>query len=235
MHDETYQNAPPGDSSKATPAIVQTPGLELFVESREKDAAAQLATFRSFRILSDDEDELAQAAIVEIAGRIKAAEEERLSITRPMDQAKTRVMEIFRRITNPLGEARTILETAHFEYLKRKRAETERLERERRAAIAQAETLIENPTVENVAKAAALVETAAAVPAPTAAPRVAGASARKRWTYEITDEDAVPRSLCSPDTKKIQAFVDLHKAKAVAGGIRFYEKEGLAATPGRRR
>jgi seryl-tRNA synthetase len=48
-------------------------------------------------------------------------------------------------------------------------------------------------------------------------------SIRKQWTYEITDENQVPRDYCSPDHYKIQTAIK-NGIREITG-IRIYEKE----------
>jgi seryl-tRNA synthetase len=48
-------------------------------------------------------------------------------------------------------------------------------------------------------------------------------SIRKQWTYEITDENQVPRDYCSPDHYKIQTAIK--NGVREVSGIRIYEKE----------
>jgi hypothetical protein len=58
-----------------------------------------------------------------------------------------------------------------------------------------------------------------------AAPTVKGLSFRTEWFFEITDPDAVPRNLCSPDEKRIRAMVKGMQGATNIPGIRVWSSE----------
>lgn len=108
----------------------------------------QLQVARSFSIVDDDTYQLAGEELKAIRKRVKDLEEQRLGITRPMDEAKERVMTLFREPVAKLNEAAGVLNTAMVTYHeakaklaeeeRRKAEEAARVEREKLAAAARA-------------------------------------------------------------------------------------------------
>lgn len=60
---------------------------------------------------------------------------------------------------------------------------------------------------------------------------VKGVSVRSKWAFEIMDPDAVPRELCSPDDKKIDAAIAYadteHTPPQPIPGVRFYLRQDV--------
>lgn len=57
-----------------------------------------------------------------------------------------------------------------------------------------------------------------------ARPEATGVSVRTVRKWRVVDEDAVPRQFCSPDIRKISAFLDNGGIEAIKG-IEFYEEQ----------
>lgn len=56
------------------------------------------------------------------------------------------------------------------------------------------------------------------------APKVAGVSARKVWTFEITDAALIPREFLMVDEQKLAKYATAMRDSAKCAGVRFYEK-----------
>lgn len=130
---------------------------------------------------------------------------------------------------------------AEAEDRRRKYEEEVRAERERQAAVLRAEA-------EERAKAAASqrekerIEREAAalakevVAAPVAVPKfevknegkLEGVSLRKTWSFEIVNEDQIPRKFLTPDLKKLGAEARNMQEKAEVPGVRFFFTEKSA-------
>lgn len=153
-----------------------------------------------------------------IVTRKKQMEELRMSITRPMDAAKQRVMDLFRAPTDRLGQAESLLrdEITRYQRELREREEAARREAEARLAAERAEAeKREREAMEAAAVAQAAGDTEAAVeaamaaeeareqreiaefaPPPAAAialasPKPAGISGRKNWKHDVVDFKAL--------------------------------------------
>jgi hypothetical protein len=143
----------------------------------------------------------------EVKGRLKALEERRKAITGPMNAALRSVNDLFRPPREKLEALEGSLKAVIAGYLRRREAENA-------ALLAAAAT-----TEDEWAAAEALAE----MRPPAEAPR--GVTVRQVWRFEVTDPDAVPRELCSPDPKKIGA---LEPGTAVAG-VRWFQEDVVSA------
>lgn len=127
-----------------------TQSKELVQATRIAESAHELAT--QLHIESPAELDVAGDELRRLVARKKDIEELRLSLTRPIDEAKKRIMDLFRVPTDRLAEAEGMLrksivtyqsaerekaEKARREAEAAARAERERLERERAAAEAE--------------------------------------------------------------------------------------------------
>ena len=93
--------------------VVQAQGM---IASEEADITALVLSAEELRIATDDELQASSALLTSIKGRQKALSEIRLSITKPMDAAKKRVMEVFQPAVERLGQAEATLKRAVLTY-----------------------------------------------------------------------------------------------------------------------
>lgn len=95
----------------------------------------------AIKVDSPEMYEIAGDELRGIVTRRKQIEELRLSITRPMDAAKARVMDLFREPTDRLGQAESLLrdEMSAYQRAEREKAEALRREAEAKAAAERAE------------------------------------------------------------------------------------------------
>ena len=142
----------------------------------------------------------------------------------------------------PLAAAERIVKGAlaayrHEEERKRRereaelRREAERLEEEERlreatrleeqGKKAQAEAVLERPSVAPV------------VSLESQTPKVAGVSTRTTWDFEIEDATAIPREYLSIDERKIRGVIRALGAEARIPGVRVFQRTDVAAS-GRR-
>jgi hypothetical protein len=166
-----------------------------------------------------DSAEMYEVAGDELRGivtRRKKIEELRLSLTRPIDQAKTNIMNLFRGPTDRLAQAESLLrdEMTRYQRVEREKAEAARreaeakakaeraeVERREREAAEAARAAQKAGDAEAAAKAAMEAESAreqretleVAPPRPiaTITPKAKGVSTRKNWKAEVTDFKAL--------------------------------------------
>jgi hypothetical protein len=143
-----------------------------------------------------------------------------------------------KRADAPLVEAEGIIKpriAAYIADINRKRTEEEarlreeerRKEEERRLEEAiKAEAAGQTEKAEEILAAPVSI---AKVRPTTEAPRVAGVSIQKRWTYRIVDESKIPREYLSPDLIKIGAVVREFKGEAVIPGVEVFSEDNVAA------
>lgn len=223
------------------------------VATQEREAQAMLDVAQAYVI---DSPEMAAAAAEElgsIKGKAKQLEELRMSMTRPLDEAKRRIMDLFRGPQLKLAAAEETIKKAIGVYQaeeRRKaeeargaaeeiaRMERERLEAEARAA-AEAAKAAAAAGDEEAAAAAHVQATVLAAeaevvqhlaPAVVEQPvKLAGVSTRTDWDFEITDEAAIPREFLMIDEKKIRAYVKAMKSEAKVAGVRVFARDVISA------
>lgn len=181
------------DTTKTTDLTlaVQIPATELL--AKEAESARATADF----LVVSDETSL-QCATDEMNGmnkRLKELDKLRKSITKPIDDAKKRVMEAFRPTTDAYTESIAIIKAGIAQYvneqehiLAEERAKAEKAAEEERAALeAQAQTAETDEEKAAIAQAAALV-TAAPVEEKVEKPK--GMSTRKVFKVDVLDLSA---------------------------------------------
>jgi len=191
---------------------------EVTAGQEDEHSLALLASAESFAIATTEQYEESGNLLRMIKARQSHLNNMRLSVTRPMDEAKARVMGLFKPAAERLAKAETAIKGAMLSFTKEqerqrreaqaKLDETARLERERVERQAQRERerlqrLAEaNRQKGNEERAAAQEERAAAVEAPiVTAPvipvvpvRAEGIARRTTWRAEVTDLAALARA-----------------------------------------
>jgi len=180
--------------------------------------------------LAERGDLLARAATVadvnddyslEVAGEVQTAiskavkklEAERKSITAPLDDAKKQIMAQEKKLAAPLNAELARLKSLTSAYA------TEcarRIEEERRAAELAERRAAEAALAaeDNPFAPSPDAQTVFAQPLPVSSmPKTSVNRMVERWDFAILDANAVPRELCSPDEKKIRAFLASKKAE----------------------
>lgn len=192
----------------------------------------------AFKISTNVSYQLAGEELQRIKGAYKRLEDMRLTITKPMDDAKKAVMEFFNGPKEKLTEAETqikaamkayAVELARKEEEERKIAEQAAADERDRIALAAAKAAEEGRRDEAEA-IAATVSTVVAVPVVSRqTPKVSGITTTKVWKFEITDASLVPREYCIVDEKKVRGVVTALKEAAVIPGVRIYQEEQISS------
>ena len=164
---------------------------------------------------SDSSLEVAGELQSKISKALKAREAERKAVTSPLDEMKKRVMAEEKKLAKPLSDELARLKALTSAYATEcaRRIEEERCRREqeeRRAAEAAVAAEDADPFGFNTADVPAPV--AAPMPTPSM-PHTSSNRMVERWDFAVVDANAVPRELCSPDEKKIRAFIASKKAE----------------------
>lgn len=205
-------------------------------------------------VCDQDSYEMAGAEVRRIAGVVKRLEDLRLSITRPMDEAKQRVMDLFRGPTAQYEQARATIEGKMLSHRRAEEKARAEREAEQRRLAAEEESrrqaaLLEQAQAAEAAgdaeRAQAALDAAAAPPPPppvapmAEAPKAAGTSVRKLWKAECTDLDALikaaaagnqlARSVLICDTKALGAQARALQNRLVIPGVRVWPEDSLAA------
>ena len=214
------------------------------------EANSLATTVRSLTISNNNEYANSGEFLKQIKTVSKIIDDSRKQITKPLDEAKRRVMGFFRVPLAELSDAEQVLKKAILSY----QQEQERIRREAEAkaiAKAKAEEEKKRKALElrakkaeesgNIAKAEMLQEKADDVYVPTVvhAPqieKVQGISTKKVWKAKIIDANKIPQNVYINDEKvtaAIQAILN-KLATATKGampidGVEFYQEESLSA------
>lgn len=214
---------------------------------------AALAMSENYVVCDAESYEMAGGEVRRIAGVVKKLEELRLTITRPMDEAKARVMNLFRGPIDQYAAARAAIEGKMLAFRREEEAERRRREDEQRRLAAEEQRQREAALLRQAEEAQAAgdseraqraLEEAATPPPPPpvvvqAAPKAAGISTRAVWRAECTDLDALikaaaaghqlARACLVADPKVLGAQARALKDGFKVPGIRVWSEETVAA------
>ncbi|MFA5298154.1 MAG: hypothetical protein WC389_08110 [Lutibacter sp.] len=207
-------------------------------------------SYDNYIVISQDNYNDAGEALKTIKTKYKEVDELRKSLTKPLDDSKKRIMELFGKPLDFLTKAESSVKTAMLKWQQEqerlRRAEearlaeiqrkaTEELERKAREAEAKAASLKTAKAREAAeANAAALREQAAAVASvvpvvESKVEAVSGISTRKVWKFRIVDVNKIPREYMIPDEKFIGKMAEATKGTKKIDGIEFYSEDIIAA------
>ncbi len=219
---------------------------ELALRREAEMGIALVSTAEALTITTAQEMGASGEFLKDIKGRQKALSDLRLSITRPMDAAKKRVMELFQPAVDRLATAERTVKGAVLTYSQ----EQERLRREAQAKLdAEAEREREHLRKQaeghretgREGRAETLEHRADTVQAPTVAPAETPRGAvhiRTNWHAEVTDlaalakacaEGRAPLELIQPDMAFLNAQARTFKDKLAIPGVKAVAEEGVTA------
>jgi len=153
-------------------------------------------------VTNEPEQKQAEELLISARFAIKQAEEKRKELTRPLDESKKRIMDMFRPYLDRLNVGVTLLTRALQQYhaLKVEEAEAARLTQlaQQAARIAEAKG-----TGEVVELSQAITPAAAK----SSRSNLGMVTYREDYSIEIVNPNLVPRDLCEPSMTKIRARV----------------------------
>jgi len=227
------------------PTLVN-PAAEAESTSMIADAGALVSRAESLVVTDDESMANANAVLVAISAARKALDTKRDGFKRPALEFGRMIDGFFRPLIDRCDEAKRALGgrvaaliTRREEEAKRQREAAEREAAKKAAEAEAARQAAENAEDDDPVAALAVdaAETAASLAAAKAeltphvptVNRVEGGgtvSVRKRWTFEVTDEAAVPRHFFTLDEKKIAAAV--RAGERSIPGVRVFRVAGAA-------
>lgn len=213
-----------------------------------RSADAALALVESFEISDSATYELAADELTAIKRKACALDDQRKALTKPLDEAKKGIMDLFRAPLDLLTRAEGILKAKMIDFqqveqrkLADARAAAERAaqaERDRLAAEA-AQLTAQGRDGEALIKSQVAQMIVAAAPAMAEPPKVAGVSMRSTLDFEVVDLLALVRhiaqhpeliALVQADSAKLRAYTKGLGGACNLPGVRVYEKASLAAS-----
>lgn len=244
-------NAP--ERITAPAEVVETEAQTLTYNRPKASALTQsadrvLAVAKSIVVDSPEMAEIAASELVTIKTRAKDLDEERKSITKPMDDAKKAVMDIYKPAIERLGQAETALKDAISGYQKEQSrladlaaAEAARKAREESQKLAaKAEKLEAKGKIEDADALRNVTAMTAAAPVTVAQPaKLSGVSTRKVWKASVTDRTAAIKAMAESPAYQHLLNIDeaaLNKLAAamknpssLIAGVVFYEDSVISA------
>lgn len=191
----------------------------------------------NFKIVNQEQYNSSGEYLKSIKTAYKQIEDLRMSMTRPLDNSKKRIMDFFRKPLDVLTNAEGVLKRGILMYQRAQeaaRVEQERklqaeAERKRQEALAKAELARAEG---KDAKADKYEDKANGIIVPTLAPtiqKVAGISTKMVWKFEVIDEALIPREYLTPDLVKIGKVVRATGSTLPIPGVKIYSEELISA------
>jgi len=196
--------------------------LALVQEANSIEVQAQ-----SFTIANDTDMVNATNLLSVIAKTKKELEEQRKFLVKPLNDHVKSINDRFKAYTLPLDRADTILRKKVLEYRQeqeRKRREEE--ERLRKLAEKEQARLEKKAEKKGEPAPPPIIVPTLDGPAKTVQADLGTASVKQVWTYEIVDENQIPREYLMVDEKKIAAVVKAGVRNIP--GVRIYQADQLA-------
>lgn len=155
------------------------------------------------QVTTDDEQKGAEDMLIVARKAVKEATDKRMELTRPLDESKKGIMDLFQPYLDRLNRGITAVNTALGRWHEKKRAEAEAA---RLAALAE-----EAARIADAKESGEIIE-------PLGQPVVAAVEKTSRahlgtvsytpdWDIQIVEPNKVPRDLCDPNIVKIRARV----------------------------
>jgi len=222
------------------------------------EAVRILADARELTITTPDQYQQAARLVQSVKGLAKRLEDERFSQTRPLDDEKKAIIELYRPLADTLTQAEGVIKRGISAYQQEQqriareaqakldeqaRKQREKLEEQARAArekaaadaakLREAGEIAKAERVEERAemRAETLEQRADVVAAPVVAmdtPKIAGVVTRQVWKFEITDPRLLPREYLMPDESKIRRIVGALKGDTAISGVRVWPEDSIA-------
>lgn len=225
-----------------------SPMIQIEINDGDKKLDAIEAWAESYQDYSVDDSDAEAGAVDELAlikQKGKELDEQRKELTRPLDESKRKIMELYKKPLDALSRAERAIKTALSRYhdkQERIRREQQRLieeqrkkdEAEAKAKLeAQAEQKIEEGDIEAAKEIVQESEDLRLAAPVLSAHKTEGVSYRTVWKWEVTDFDKVPDTFKKIDDKAISAIATAQKSRASVPGVRFFW-EKVVASRGRR-
>lgn len=210
-------------------------------EESIKQSKGLIEIYKNYKITNPSQHSMAVENLIAIKERIKKLDETRKSITKPIDDAKSRVMDMFRK---PLECLETIKKTVNDEIVRFERIqEQERLKQQQKLIDeAKAKEAKEKAKLEEKAKLAEqkgnadkaetlrqqAQETSIQPMIISTQTERQGLGKRKIWKFKISNENLIPREYLAVDEVAIGKVVRALQEKTKIPGVEVYFEEVLA-------
>lgn len=226
--------------------VVDYEQVETRAHEVEKEALTLLNSAETFTITTNEQYESSADLLRRIKAKGNALRDLRLGMTRPLDEAKARIMDLFRPTGDKLDEAERVLKKGMLTFTQEQEVERRRIEAAaREEAAKEAERLQRRADNARASgkedKADMLEDQAAAVPVPIVASqvtKVSGVSMRETWHAEMVDLELLvlavatkkaPLACLMPNMPILNAQARSLKLEMNIPGVRAVQEDIVAA------
>ena len=206
--------------------------------------------YGNYTITNPEEYQGSAEDLRKIKSKAKELDGLRKSLTKPIDESKKRIMELFKEPLEYLTSAEACVKKAMISWqteqekirqaeqtklAEMQRKEEEKLRQQAAKEAAKAESLKTDAAKANAAaKAEELKAKAEAISSMTTTveskvQEVSGVSTRKVWKFQITDVNEIPREYMIPDEKYIGQIIRASAGKKEITGIRIYSENVISS------
>lgn len=214
------------------------------VEATRKvaESEALVKTYDNFRITTAEVYVNAGGDLKVVKSKIKELNELRLSLTRPIDDSKAKIMAFFQRPLDFLKKTELIINSEMVNWNKKQEEirqaeqtrllEAQRKEAERLAKLAEkAEQRGDESKAEEFKGRAAVVQSIAPI-VESKVEKVAGLTTTINWKFRIIDVNKIPREYMLPDEVKIGQVARATKGSVKIEGVEIYPEESMRSVRG---
>lgn len=213
----------------------------------QRTADSAIAMVQGFEITDATTFELGAEELRAIKSKLGQLDDQRKAITKPLDQAKAAVMDLFRGPVDLLTRAEGLIKGKLLAYEQEQR----RIANEARQVAEREAQAVRDKLMKDAAELAAaghageahareqIAACVVAAPAPVAAaPKVSGLSVRSSVEFEVVDKIALIKhvaahpelaNLLIEDTVKLRAYVRGLGMSCQLDGVRVFEKSTMAS------
>jgi chromosome segregation ATPase len=215
------------------------------VQADMKAADGILTVAKAYEIDGPETEEMAAEELREIKRRQKALDTQRKEMTRPLDESKKRIMELFKTPLDALSQAERLIKAALGKYHEAIEKERRRLEAEARERARKEQEKLQKRAEQaaekgQAEKAEMLQEQAEQTAAPIVAKHKApaGVSARVIWSAEVTDKmelikavaaGTVPHTVLEPNMAVLNRQAVALQDAMCYPGVKAVSKKSYAA------
>ena len=214
--------------------------LQLTREQKKEVVEAQdiISSYSKVTINTNADNEKASEVLKEVRARIKKLNNIRLTMTRPLDEAKSKIKALFDepinklealddKIVNMVRAFFNKMENERLEEERRIKAEQEKEALKLKAKAEKAEEKGEDEKADKLLdKAEALIDNKPVVESKVK--KVGGVQNRVIWHARVKDKDQLPKWAMIPNEGLLEDIAKRDKEKASVPGVEFYSETILA-------
>lgn len=200
------------------------------ISIRIDEIKSYVEQYEDFKISNKITADTAATIIKEIRLQCKELEDWRKRMTKPLDESKREIMNLFKNPISKLEILKTYLDKMMLEYLNNLEEENRDRERKAEETIRKlAEEKVNAEVAGNIEDIKEVETKLNTIAVNSQEDKPEGITYSLRWEVEITDESLVPDKFkkVEIDMKALKSLVVQLKGKVTIPGVKFYQKKSL--------